>query len=157
MFAPGPLDFSNFIRLGRTVAYQRKYEPLRSDNDEARDIGWAYEPGSEGLEVASRILIEFARQVQADGATPVVLIFGRKADVVAMRHNEKKVYEPLLQRLNRADVGTIDLTERLFTESRKTGVERLIDKHYRALGNAAVAEGLSRRLQKITTSTCVWP
>ena len=54
--------------------------------------------------MASRVLIEFAREVRADGATPVVLIFGRKSDVVAMRHNEKKVYEPLLQRLEAADV-----------------------------------------------------
>ncbi|MCC6177404.1 MAG: SGNH/GDSL hydrolase family protein [Chloroflexi bacterium] len=157
MFAGTFLDYSHFFRLARTVAYQKKYEALRSDNDEARDIGWAYAPDSEGLEVASRILIQFARQVEADGATPVVVLFGRKADVVAMRHNEKKVYEPLLQKLNRADVGVIDVTERLFDASRRTGVERLIDKHYRALGNAVVAEGLSRRLQKITTSTCVWP
>lgn len=157
MFAPSLLDVSHFIRLGRTVAYQRKYEELRSDNDEAGDIGWAYSPGSEGLEVASRILIQFARQVEADGATPVVLLFGRKSDVVAMRHDEKKVYEPLLQRLNKADVSTIDVTERLFDASQKTGVERLIDKHYRALGNEVVADGIVRRLQKTTASTCRWP
>jgi hypothetical protein len=157
MFSGGLLDYSHFLRLGRTVAYQRKFEPLRADNDEARDIGWAYGPGSEGLELASRVLIQFARQVEADGATPVVLIFGRKSDVVAMRHNERKVYEPLLQRLNRADVATIDLTERLYQESRRTGVERLIDKHYRALGNAVVADGLARRLQKVTANTCRWP
>jgi hypothetical protein len=157
VFATSPLDLSQVVRLGRTVTYQRKFDPLRSDNDEARDIGWAYRPGSEGLEVASRILIEFARQVEADGATPVVLIFGRKSDVVAMRHNEKKVYEPLLQRLNRANVSTIDLTERLFAAAKDSGVERLIDKHYRALGNAVVADGLARRLQKVTPATCRWP
>ncbi len=157
IFAGGLLDGSHFIRLGRTVAYQRKFEKLRADNEDAADIGWAYQPGSEGLEVASRLLIQFARQVEADGAVPVVVIFGRKSDVVAMRHNERKVYEPLLQRLNRADVGTIDVTERLFQESKRTGVERLIDKHYRAAGNAVVADGLARRLQKITTSACVWP
>jgi hypothetical protein len=157
VFAGSPLDLSQVVRLGRTAAYQRRFEPLRADNDEARDIAWAYGPDSEGLEVAARVLIEFAKQVEADGATPVVLIFGRKSDVVAMRHNEKKVYEPLLQRLNRADVSTIDLTERLYQESRRTGVERLIDKHYRALGNAAVADGLARRLQKVTAGTCRWP
>ena len=85
------------------------------------------------------------------------MIFGRKSDVVALKNNDKKVYEPLLQRLNRADVSTIDLTERLYQESRRTGVERLIDKHYRALGNAVVADGLARRLQKVTASTCHWP
>jgi hypothetical protein len=67
------------------------------------------------------------------------------------------VYEPLLQRLNRANVTTIDVTERLFDASKKSGVERLIDKHYRALGNEVVADGLTRRLQKVTTSTCYWP
>jgi hypothetical protein len=86
-----------------------------------------------------------------------VLIFGRKSDVVAMRHGDKKVYEPLLQRLNKADVSTIDLTERLYQAQQKQGVERLIDKHYRAAGNQVVADALSRRLQKITTNTCRWP
>jgi hypothetical protein len=157
VFAGGLLDYSHFIRLGRTAAYDRKFADLRDDNEDASDIAWAYRPDSEGLEVASRILIQFARQVEADGATPVVVIFGRKSDGVAMRHNEKKVYEPLLQRLNRADVSTIDLTERLFQESKRTGVERLIDKHYRAAGNEVVADALARRLQKITPSTCRWP
>jgi hypothetical protein len=157
VFAGSLFDLSHFVRLGRTVAYQRQFESLREDNEEARDIGWAYTPGSEGFEIASRVLIQFARQVEADGATPVVLIFGRKSDVVAMRHNEKRVYEPLLQRLDRADVPTIDLTERLYQESKRTGVERLIDKHYRALGNAVIADGLARRLQKVTPATCQWP
>ena len=157
LFAGDLLDSSQFVRLGRTVAYQRRFEPLRADNEDARDIAWAYRPESEGLELAGRVLIQFARQVEADGATPVVLIFGRKSDVVALKNNDKKVYEPLLQRLNRADVSTIDLTERLYQESRRTGVERLIDKHYRALGNAVVAGGLARRLQKVTASTCRWP
>jgi hypothetical protein len=49
------------------------------------------------------------------------------------------------------------VTERLFREQRKTGIERLIDKHYRALGNAAVADGIAQRLQKVTASTCRWP
>jgi hypothetical protein len=157
VFASGLLDYSHFIRLGRTAAYDRKFADLRDDNEDAGDISWAYRPDSEGLEVASRVLIQFARQVEADGATPVVVIFGRKSDVVAMRHNEKKVYEPLLQRLNRADVSTIDVTERLFQESKRTGVEKLIDKHYRAAGNEVVADALARRLQKITPSTCHWP
>ena len=157
MFAGDIFDYSQFVRLGRTVRYQRMFDPLRADNEDARGISWAYSPGREGLEVASRVLIEFARQVEADGATPVVLIFGRKSDVVALKHDQKKVYEPLLQRLNRADVSTIDRTERLYQEQRRTGVERLIDKHYRAPGNAVVADGLARRLPKITPNTCRWP
>jgi hypothetical protein len=157
LFNSGLLDSSHFIRLGRTAAYDRRFGGLRDDNEDARDIGWAYAPDSEGLEVASRILIQFARQVEADGATPVVLIFGRKSDVVALRGDEKKVYEPLLQRLKRADVSTIDLTERLVEAQKKSGVERLIDKHYRAAGNAVVADALARRLQKITPNTCLWP
>lgn len=157
LFSGSVLDASHFVRLARTASYQRRFGALKADNEEADEIAWAYQPGSEGLEVASRILIEFARQVEADGATPVVLIFGRKSDVVAMRHGEKKVYEELLQRLNKADVSTIDLTERLYQESRRSGVERLIDKHYRPRGNEVVADALARRLQKVTPATCRWP
>ena len=157
MFAGDLFDYSQFVRLGRTVRYQREFEPLRADNDEARDIAWAYDARSEGLEVSARILTQFARQVEADGATPVVLIFGRKSDIVALRHNEKKIYEPLIQRLDRESVTTVDLTDRLYYEARRSGVERLVDKHYRAPGNAMVADGLARRLQKITANTCRWP
>ena len=90
MFAGDLFDYSQFVRLGRTVAYQRKFEPLRADNEDAGDIGVGLPSGSEGLELASRVLIQFARQVEADGATPVVLIFGRKSDVVAMRHEREE-------------------------------------------------------------------
>jgi hypothetical protein len=157
MFAGSVWDLSHFVRLGKTVAYQKQFQPLRDDNEEADGIAWAYGPNSEGLDLAARVLTQFARQVEADGATPVVLIFGRKSDVVAMRHGDKKVYEPLLQRLNKADVSTIDLTERLYEAQKKTGVERLIDKHYRALGNEVIADGMIRRLEKVTASTCRWP
>ena len=157
MVAGSLLDVSRFVRLARTEAYDRKYEPLRADNDEASDIAWAYAPDSEGLDVASRVLVEFAHQVQADGATPIVLIFGRKSDVVAMRHGEKKVYGPLLQRLDEAGLKTIDLTDGLYRASRDGGVERLIDKHYRARGNQVVAETLARRLPAATAATCRWP
>jgi hypothetical protein len=157
IFAGSVFDASHFFRLARTTAYQRKFGTLRDDNEDADDIGWAYAPGSEGLEVASRVLISFAHEVQADGATPVVLIFGRKSDVIAGRHNEKKVYEPLLDRLAAADVPTIDLTDRLLQASRDVGVDRLIDKHYRARGNQIVADALARRLPRTTDDTCRWP
>ena len=157
IFSGGLLDQSYFLRLGRTAQYQKKFQSLRDDDEDARDIGWAYRPDSEGLEVAARVLTQFAREVESDGSTPVVLIFGRKSDVAAMRNSDKKVYEPLLQRLHQEGVLTIDLTERLYQEARRSGVERLIDKHYRASGNALVTDGLARRLQKITTKTCIWP
>jgi len=157
LFAGSLFDISHSVRLARTELYQRKFDALRADNDEARDIGWAYAPGSEGLDVAARVLIGFARQVQADGPTPVVLIFGRKSDVIAMRHGEKKVYDPLLQRLDEANVTAIDLTDRLYQASRDGGVDRLIDKHYRPRGNQVVADTLARRLPSMTASTCHWP
>ncbi|MCC6179427.1 MAG: hypothetical protein IT305_29310 [Chloroflexi bacterium] len=157
LFAGSVFDASRFVRLARTIGYQRRFEPLRDDNDEASEIAWNYRDGAEGIEVASRVLIQFARQVEADGATPVVLIFGRKSDVIAMRHHEDRVYEPLLRRLDAAHVTTLDLTEPLYRESRKTGVERLMDKHYSARGNEVIADVLSRKLPKLTTQTCVWP
>jgi hypothetical protein len=157
MFAGDLLDLSQFVRLARTAAYDKKYSELRDDNEEARDIAWAYQPNSEGLDVAARVLTSFAQQVQADGSTPVVLIFGRKSDVIAMRHGEKKVYDPLLDRLEGAGVTTIDLTDGLYRASRDGGVERLIDKHYRARGNQVVADTLAKRLPDVTSSTCRWP
>ena len=39
IFSGDLLDYSQFFRLGRTVAYQRKFEALRADNEDAADIG----------------------------------------------------------------------------------------------------------------------
>ena len=89
MFAGSLLDYSHFFRLGRTVAYQRKYEPLRSTTMRRATSAGRTRPTARVWRSPARILIQFARQVEADGATPVVVLFGRKSDVVAMRHNEK--------------------------------------------------------------------
>jgi hypothetical protein len=35
LFAGDLFDSSHFVRLGRTVAYQRKFDPLRADNEDA--------------------------------------------------------------------------------------------------------------------------
>jgi hypothetical protein len=154
LFAPRPLDFFTPVRLLRTAAYRRHADqPEFAANDEAGLI-WAYESRGEAYEIAGRVLIEFARQVERDGMTPVVVVFGRKNDIIAERHREDRPYEPLLEWLDRERIAAIDVTEAMGREARRVGVERLVDKHYRGRGNEVVAATLANRLPKLIQPTC---
>ena len=154
MFASTPLDVLAMGRLVRTTRFRNHIaEPRFAANDE-KGLEWAYAEQGEAFEVTSRILIEFAGQVRRDGMTPIVLIFGRENDVIAKRHGEDRVYEPLLERLQQADVATIDLTDALGREARRRSVDSMIDKHYTGAGNRIVAATLADRLPELTRSTC---
>lgn len=159
LFAPSPLDMLASVRIARTTMFRnRASEPAYAANDE-KGLAWAYGSGGEALEITSRLLIRFAREVRADGMTPVVLVFGRENDVIAKRNSEDRVYEPLLERLAQADVATIDLTDALAREvrDRRRSVDALIDKHYTGAGNRVVAQTLAERLPALTQSTCGRP
>lgn len=154
MFAASPLDVLAMGRLLRTTRFRNHIaEPAYAANDE-KGLEWAYASQGEAFEVTSRVLIEFARQVRRDGMAPVVLIFGRMNDVIAKRHGEDRLYEPLVERLQQSDVATIDLTDALGREARRRSVESMIDKHYTGAGNRIVAAALAEKLPQLTRSTC---
>ena len=157
MFASSPLDVLAMGRLVRTTRFRNHVaEAPYAANDE-KGLEWAYESQGEAFEITSRVLIEFARQVRRDGMTPVVLVFGRENDVIAKRQGKDRVYEPLLERLQEADVATIDLTDALGREARRRSVESMIDKHYTGVGNRIVAATLAEKLPQLTRPTCGQP
>ena len=154
MFTPSPLDVLAMGRLVRTTRFRNHLAEAPFAANDEKGLEWAYSGQTEAFEVTSRVLIEFSRQVQRDGMTPVVLIFGRENDVVAKRQGKDRVFEPLLERLEQADVATIDLTDALGREARRRSVDSLIDKHYTGAGNRIVADTLAERLPGLTRSTC---
>jgi hypothetical protein len=140
-------------RLVRTTAYRmHTREPEFSVTDDR--VQWAYETQGEAYEIAGRVLIEFAREVARDGRTPVVVVFPRKNDVIAARRGEDRPHEPLLEWLEDERIMAIDLTDGLGKEARSVGVERLIDKHFRARGNEVIAATLAERLPRLVQPTC---
>jgi hypothetical protein len=154
LFARSPADLLASVRLMKTAAYKANTsQNAFAANDEARLVR-AYEERGEAFEVARRVLGGFARQVKADGLTPVVVFFGRELDIVARRHGEDRVYEPLLDQLKEDGLATIDVTEALGREARRRSVHELVDKHYRPTGNAVVARMLAEKLPSLVGGTC---
>ncbi len=155
MFAPSTLDDLVLVRLTRTAVYQRHRAAVEGGNDERR-TGRAYSPEDERFQVSGRLLVEFARSVEADGATPVVIVFGQKHEVVAVRHREAKESQPLLDWLAAERIATIDATNDLAREANRIGVEPLFARngHYSRRGNQIVGERLAERLPALTRATC---
>lgn len=152
LFVANPLDRFRFVRLSRTVTARRPdYEFTR---DWAAQIAQAYRGQGEAFQVTGRVLLEFAREVSRDGATPVVVIFGSEMEIRALREKGEKVYAPLLEWLAREGVATIDLTDELAEQTRRTSLSRVVGNHYTPLGNRVVASTLARRLPELVGGTC---
>jgi len=152
MFVAGPLDRLELVRLTRSAIW-------RGSRDErmAWSQDWAeraYRPGTEPFEVLAAVLVHFAEEVRADGATPVVLVFPRQADISLARDSGRKPYTALLDTLAGHGIPTIDLTDAFVEENRHSRPNDLVGNHYRPLGNAVVAGTLAERLPRLTAETC---
>jgi hypothetical protein len=151
-FIANPLDRFELVSLARTARY-------RFGRQEGVDWtrAWAermYHPGDEAFEVLTAVLVGEANQVRADGATPVVLIFPWRDEVLAQREGNPKPHEPLLDALKERRVTTIDLTDALGEQARRSSLGNLVVNHYRPLGNTVVARTLARELPRLTAATC---
>lgn len=150
-FVTSPFDRSSIVRHARTAAYQRARASLvRSDRRYP-----LYDEHQEAYQVTGRILIEFARQVQEDGATPVVVVLPGERDLRAYRDGVR-VYDRLLAWLSAAGVTTIDLMDVLAQEQAHRDVSGLFadGRHYSAAGNAVVASHLAKTLLPVVAGTC---
>jgi len=152
LFVANPLDRLELVRLGRTAIYRHSRE---------ENIDWSpswaaqmYRPGTEAFEVLVAVMAEFATQVRADGATPVVVILPIKAETVAFRDAGTKTHAALLEALERRGLPTIDLTDAFAEAARRTSPGSLILGHYRPAGNALVARTLANDLPGLIAPTC---
>ncbi len=156
IFAPGPLDNLMLARLARTADYQRQRSALRRAASDERPNGSAYDASDERFQVAGRVLIQFAREVQADGATPVVLVFGQRDEVVTVRRRQPREYQPLLDWLEAEQIPTIDVTSDLAREANERGVDTLFARggHYNRRANQVIGAALAQRLPRFAGATC---
>jgi hypothetical protein len=150
---PGPLDASWLVRLTRTAAYQQARAGLQRS-----EHGYPlYGEDQEAFQITVRILVRFAEDVRADGASPVVAIFPGKYDLLA---NQRGItpYNELIAWLHEAGIPTVDLTPRLALETERQGISAMFnDTHYSKLGNALVAAELAERLPQLLAPTCHLP
>jgi hypothetical protein len=149
-FVADPFDASWVVRLARTAAYKRSRTPLlRTETTYP-----AYSSEQEAYQVTGRILIQFAKQVQADGASPVVVIFPGKRDLTGMQAGVKP-YSNLVDWLERERIPTVDLSDRMMMEAGQEGIPALFNiLHYSKLGDAAVADELAKTVPELTSGTC---
>jgi hypothetical protein len=153
-FATGPLDFLETVRLARSAAYRElRRRDLRSD--ERLPYVRPYRTQGEAFQVAGRILVNFARQVRRDGATPVVVIFAGRRDLAALADGDK-LYQPLVDWLTREQVPTIDLGEALLRGVGRNRVNDLFAErgHFDRSGNRAVASILAHQLPPLIDPSC---
>jgi hypothetical protein len=152
-FVESALDRSWLARLARTAAYRRHRQTLER-GPHAYPL---YAEDQEAFQITRRILIEHAREVRADGASPVVLIFPGEDDL-EMLGEGLKPYSLLIDQLREAGVDTIDLTPALADEAGRTGLDGLFDeRHYSRRGNGVVANELARVLPPLVDGTCQHP
>ena len=92
--------------------------------------------------------------MRSDGATPVVLIFPWRPEITAQRDGAPRAHAALLEALKQRGIATIDLTEALGEQARRSSIGNLVVDHYRPLGNTVVARTLARELPRLTAPTC---
>lgn len=153
VFVPNPLDRLQIVRLARTAAYRRGPADLEFTASWAGQLARAYQGQDESYQVVGRVLIEFARAVRRDGATPVVIIFGTRMDLEALRSRGEKAYAPLLDWLAREGIATLDVDDALVRQVRSSA-GAIIDNHYTSRGNRLVTEALARQLPPLIAPTC---
>lgn len=156
MFAASPLDNLMLARLTKTALYQQHRARVQGPISDEQPNGTAFSPADERFQVASRLLTQFAREVEADGATPIVVVFGQRDEVVAVRHRGPKHYQPLLDWLEAEGITTVDVTNDLAREANERGAGALFSNngHYSRRGNRTVGEALAERLPVLTAATC---
>jgi hypothetical protein len=149
-FVAGPLDKLEIVRIARTAAYrQARASLVRSD-----DRYPLYEQQGEAFQVTGRILIQFAEQVRANGATPVVIVFPGERDLLDEQKGQPP-YWPLVTWLGRAGVITLDLMDVMAEEVEQQGIDQLfVERHYSSVGNRIVAKHLAQTLPPLVSSTC---
>ena len=151
-FVASPLDRMAIGNLARTAWYR---SPRQSGVDWTPS--WAasiQRPGQEGFDVTVAVLGAFAEEVRSAGATPLVLIFPWKDEIAAERDGAPKAHVALLRALEQHRIPTLDLTDELGEQARRSSLGNLTVEHYRPLGNTIVARTIARELPKVAAETC---
>jgi hypothetical protein len=144
MFVANPLDTLELVRSIRTAAYNRHRHEAKQ----------AYQPGTEGFEVMVAVLVGFARQVRADGAMPIVLVFPME-EAMPQYDGRPDSHAALLEALQQQGVPALDLTDALGEAANSIPLRDLFGPaHYSPLGNAIVARTLAEQLPSLIAEAC---
>jgi hypothetical protein len=153
MFTPSPWDILHVGRIARSAVYRQ--ERAAMERGDARYP--LYQINPEAVTLVEHIIGEFARQVERDGATPVVVFFpGRRDATDYVIRDIDEPYLPIQAALRDAGLATIDLAEVVRPVIARSGTDSLYAEHghYSAQGNRLIAEALKEKLPGLTAQTC---
>jgi GDSL-like Lipase/Acylhydrolase family len=105
-----------------------------------------YNPRSEAFRVTVATFAAFVREVRADGAKPMIVIFPTRFDIQRYWRNRTRSYDALRTVLDSAGLPYVDMVE-AFEACRHLEPSVLAPHHYSTLGNARVAAYLGSRLE----------
>ncbi|HET8623867.1 MAG TPA: hypothetical protein VFM14_09920 [Gemmatimonadales bacterium] len=134
----GALDVLAAVRLGKLAV-----GVIRRANGPHRQ-GY-FNPGSEAFRVTLATMDRFVRDVRADGATPLIVLFPPRDDLQRYWQNHTRSYDPLRAALDSAGLPYVDVMD-AFEGCSPRYVRQLVKGHYTPIGNARVAAFLSERL-----------
>jgi len=154
LLVPNPLDRLQTVRLIRTVAYHNPFGDRWFTRGLSKNWDRLYAERGEAYRVAGRVLIEFARDVARNGATPVVVVFPSQFELEDLIADQPKAYRPLLEWLEREGVATVDVTDALAVEALRSGARNIVPDHMSPYGNRLAARELARRLPSLVAGTC---
>lgn len=149
LFTPSPLDWLKLYQVGRSALYRGEREDAS-----IRRMLRSYHERDEAFQLSELILARLVADVRADGATPVVLLFSPASELDAMLHGRPPAHAPLRDWLASSGIPYVDVTDPLVDEARTSGLNAVVDTHYRPRGNTVVARRLASTLLDLVAPTC---
>jgi len=107
--------------------------------------GKFYNAGCEAYQLTEAVIEDFYRQVQKNGAEPVVVILPGPKDLQRFRKGRPPIYAPLLRFLKNEGMRTLDCTD-AFQDASRDYLNR--SGHYAVRGNRVVARHIYRYLRE---------
>ena len=137
----GPWDGVALVRLVKLGS-----RVLRRVNGPTR--GGVFNPGSEAFRVTIATMTRFVRDVRADGAVPLILLFPPQEDVRRYVDHRTLTYAPLREALNSSHLPYLEVTE-AFAGTQAQEVSGLVPGHYSAGANLKIAAFLARQIPQL--------
>jgi hypothetical protein len=145
-YSEGRLDFSPAVRLlkmSRAMLDRQLFHPYHLKPE------GLYNTHSEAYEVTVRIFDAFYRDVNANGATPIILVFPDQLDQHRHRQKQPRAYEPLLEHFRSKGYRYIDVLDALAPYEPSYSIEELTRNwgHFSPLGSKIIAEYILAKLE----------
>ena len=137
-----PWDRSRLVRLAKLARYELLRIPL-------------YDERSEAFAVTTRLFDRFVQDVRAAGATPLVVVFPTRVDLIRQIVGQSRVHQNVLDFLGRRGYDHVDLLDAFADCRTGCNLDAIIGGHFTPAGNRVIGEhlGLALRTRRLLPPT----